>query len=259
MRTLPLADNGEVSASEVIRDLHELADPERAQHSARYFKTGRGEYGEGDTFIGVRVPQVREVARIHRSLPPAEIQELISSEEHEVRLCALIIAVNRYTRSRSEIEKAELFSLYLSNVRAGYVNNWDLIDTSAPTFGGFLLSDENRRELLLELAQSASLWERRLSLMFTFAFIRVNEFDDALAMAEYLLGDSHDLIHKASGWMLREIGNRDVGVLRTFLHSHAAVMPRTELRYAIEKLDEDERQYWLNSQLTAQLSEQAEG
>lgn len=234
-----------MSAQEVLSDLHELADPVRAAHSAGYFKTGPGEYGEGDIFIGLTVPQVRHVAGVHKSLPPAEILELLTSPIHEVRLCALIILVNRYKRSKSEVEKTELFALYLSSVRDGFVNNWDLIDTSAPTFGQYLLPDPDRRELLLELAKSDSIWERRLSIMFTFAFIRAGEFDDALALAEYHLGDSHDLMHKACGWMLREVGKRDVEVLRGFLASHAAVMPRTELRYAIEKLDEDERHYWL--------------
>lgn len=234
-----------MSAQEVIRDLQEFADPEKAAHSADYFKTGPGEYGEGDIFIGLTVPQGREIAARYKSLPPAEALELLQSPIHEVRLCALHILVNRYKRTKSEVEKAELFALYLSSVQAGYVNNWDLIDTSAPTFGEFLLPDEHRRELLLELARSASLWERRLSIMFTFAFIRAQEFDDALALIELHLEDQHDLIHKASGWMLREIGKRDVEVLRNFLRSHAEVMPRTELRYAIEKLDEDERQYWL--------------
>jgi len=244
-----------VTAAEVIRDIEELADPVRAEHSAGYFKTGPGEYGEGDIFIGLTVPQGREIAQRYKSLPPAEALELLQSPIHEVRLCALHILVNRFARSKSEIEQAELFALYLSSVHDGYVNNWDLIDTSAPTFGQYLLSDLSRRELLTELAQSDSLWERRLSIMFTFAFIRANEFDDALALAEFHLGDSHDLIHKASGWMLREIGKRDVEVLRRFLRAHAEVMPRTELRYAIEKLDEEERQYWLNARLAAQLSE----
>jgi 3-methyladenine DNA glycosylase AlkD len=157
----------------------------------------------------------------------------------------VILLVNRYSRSRSPVEKAELFALYLSGVRAGHVNNWDLIDVSAPTFGTFLLADPDRRQLLDALARSESLWERRLSILFTFAFIRVDEFDDALAMAEILLTDKHDLIHKAVGWMLREIGKRDVGVLRTFLTAHSTQMPRTALRYAIEKLDEPERQGWL--------------
>jgi len=234
-----------MNAQEVVSDLHAYRDPERARHSAAYFKTGPGEYGEGDIFIGLTVPQVRHVAGIHKSLPPAEILELLQSHEHEVRLCALIILVNRYKRSQSDIEKSELFALYLTSVRDGFVNNWDLIDTSAPTFGENLLPDPDRRDLLLELAKSDSLWERRLSIMFTFAFIRVNEFDDALALAEFHLGDKHDLMHKACGWMLREIGKRNVEVLRGFLATHAAVMPRTELRYAIEKLDVDERQNWL--------------
>jgi 3-methyladenine DNA glycosylase AlkD len=234
-----------VSLHEVLNDLHGFADPEKALHSAGYFKTGPGEYGEGDVFIGLTVPQVRQIAGVHKSLPPAEILELLQSEVHEVRLCALIILVNRYKRTKSEIEKSELFALYLSSVRDGYVNNWDLIDTSAPTFGEYLLPDLDRLDLLLELAQSDSLWERRLSIMFTFAFIRANEFEDTLRLAEYHLGDEHDLMHKACGWMLREVGKRDVHVLRDFLKAHASVMPRTELRYAIEKLEEDERQYWL--------------
>jgi 3-methyladenine DNA glycosylase AlkD len=241
-----LLDNCFMSSEEILHALRQLADPVKALHSASYFKTGPGEYGEGDIFIGLTVPQVRSVAVSHKSLPPAEILELLQSHEHEVRLCALSILVNRYKRSKSEVEKSELFALYLSSVREGHVNNWDLIDTSAPTFGEYLLHDPDRRELLLELAQSASLWERRLSVMFTFAFIRANEFDDALALAEYHLGDSHDLIHKACGWMLREIGKRDVEQLRTFLTAHASAMPRTELRYSIEKLDAHERRYWLN-------------
>lgn len=243
-----------MSLNEALNDLHVLADPKRALHSASYFKTGPGEYGAGDTFIGVSVPQVRHIAGVYKSLPPAEILELLHAQEHEVRLCAVIILVNRYKRSKSEVEKSELFALYLSSVREGYVNNWDLIDTSAPTFGEFLVPDPDRRELLMELAQSDSLWERRLSIMFTFAFIRANEFEDTLLLAEYHLGDEHDLMHKACGWMLREVGKRDLKALRNFLSEHAATMPRTELRYAIEKLDEDERQAWLNARLVSQLS-----
>ncbi len=234
-----------MSSYDVVAALHQVADPNRAGHSARFFKTGPGEYGEGDIFIGVTVPQVREVARQYRDLPPAEIMELLQSVEHEVRLCAVVLLVNQYRRSRSPVEKAELFALYLSGVRAGRVNNWDLVDVSAPTFGTFLLTDPLRGQLLNELARSESLWERRLSILFTFAFIRVNEFEDALAMAQFHLGDKHDLIHKAVGWMLREIGKRDVAVLRKFLATHATQMPRTALRYAIEKLPEPERQEWL--------------
>jgi 3-methyladenine DNA glycosylase AlkD len=234
-----------MSSQDVIVALHEAADPDRAGHSARFFKTGPGQYGEGDIFIGATVPQVREVARLYRDLPPAEMMELLESAEHEVRLCGVILLVNQYRRSRSSLQRSELFALYLVSVQKGRVNNWDLIDVSAPTFGTFLLTDPHRRELLNELARSASLWERRLSVMFTFAFIRVDEFDDALAMAELLLQDKHDLIHKAVGWMLREIGKRDVDVLRGFLTAHATRMPRTALRYAIEKLPEPERQEWL--------------
>lgn len=234
-----------MSSFDVIAALHEAADPTRAEHSARFFKTGPGQYGEGDVFIGITVPQTREVARAFRDLPPAEAAELLQSPEHEVRLCGTVILVNRFRRSRSAVEKAELFALYLSSVRDGYINNWDLIDVSAPTFGELLLADPERRLLLDELAASSSLWERRLSILFTFAFIRAGEFDDALAMASYHLADKHDLIHKAVGWMLREIGKRDLDVLRNFLHQHATQMPRTALRYAIEKFDESERKAWL--------------
>ncbi len=234
-----------MNSDAVIVALHEVADPERARHSARYFKTGPGEYGEGDIFIGVTVPQVRAVARQYRDLPPSDVMELLESREHEVRLCGVILLVNRYRRSRSPVEKSELFSLYLSGVHTGRVNNWDLIDLGAPTFGGFLLGNPDRVALLNDLARSPSLWERRLSIMLTFAFIRVNEFAEALSMAEFHLADKHDLIHKAVGWMLREIGKRDVAVLRAFLEAHTTQMPRTALRYAIEKLDEAERQQWL--------------
>jgi 3-methyladenine DNA glycosylase AlkD len=234
-----------VSSFDVIAALHEVCDPTRAEHSARFFKTGPGQYGEGDVFIGCTVPQTREAAKQFRDLPPAEALELLQSPEHEVRLCGTVILVNRFRRSRSAVEKAELFALYLSSVRAGYINNWDLIDVSAPTFGELLLADPERRLLLDELAVSPSLWERRLSILFTFAFIRAGEFDDALAMASYHLADKHDLIHKAVGWMLREIGKRDIEVLRNFLHQYATQMPRTALRYAIEKFDEPERKAWL--------------
>lgn len=234
-----------MSSADVIAAMHAVADPERAEHSARFFKTGPGQYGEGDVFIGATVPQTREVAKTYRDLPPAEALELLESPEHEVRLCGVVILVNRFRRSRSPVEKAELFALYLSSVRSGRVNNWDLIDVSAPTFGELLLADPERRLLLDDLAGSDSLWERRLSILFTFAFIRAHQFEDALAMAEYHLADSHDLIHKAVGWMLREIGKRDVDVLRDFLNAHSTRMPRTALRYAIEKFDEPERKAWL--------------
>jgi 3-methyladenine DNA glycosylase AlkD len=234
-----------MSASEVVTALFAAADPARAEHSARFFKTGRGEYGEGDVFIGLTVPQTREVAREYRDLPPAEVLKLLNAREHEVRLCGVVILTNRFRRSRSAVEEAELFALYLSSVRSGHINNWDLIDVSAPTFGELLLADPERRLLLDDLAASPSLWQRRLSLLFTFAFIRAGEFDDTLAMAQYHLTDTHDLIHKAVGWMLREVGNRDIDVLRAFLEKFATRMPRTALRYAIEKFDEPERKAWL--------------
>lgn len=235
-----------MTSQEVLEELHTHIDPVRAEQAARYFKTGAGQYGEGDLFIGITVPNVRLVARIHKDLPPAEVFELMCRPEHEARLCALIILVNRFRRTKSDTEKSELFAVYLEVVRNGRVNNWDLVDTSAPTFGQYLLSNPDRRELLTELALSDSLWERRVSVMFTFAFIDEGIFEDSLFLAELLLQDTQDLIHKATGWMLREIGKKDIEVLRGFLTNHVFALPRTELRYAIEKMEPDERKYWLS-------------
>jgi 3-methyladenine DNA glycosylase AlkD len=234
-----------------------FVNPEKQAFFPKFFKAGPGQYGEGDIFLGVTVPNVREVAKQFAGLTEAEIYELIQSPIHEHRLLALIMLVAKWKKANSAKSSApsaqqELFDLYLRLVYEGRVNNWDLVDTSAPYFGMFLIGKPGSIELLESLARSESLWERRVSIMFTFAMIRSSklgkgpgDFAPTLHVAEMLLHDKHDLIHKAVGWMLREVGNRDVAELRNFLSRYAAEMPRTMLRYAIEKLDADERKLWL--------------
>ena len=212
-----------------------------AQFFQRFFKTGPGEYGEGDRFIGVRVPVLRRLVREFRGLAMADARQLLHSPIHEERLLALLILVDAYDRG-SESERAAIFRLYRDNTAC--INNWDLVDGSAPGIVGRHL-EARPRKVLFELANSSNLWERRIAVLAAFWFIRRNEFDEILRLAEMRLRDRHDLIHKAVGWMLREAGKRAATVLRGFLERHAARMPRTMLRYAIEKLPVAERRRWL--------------
>ena len=234
-----------------------FVNPEKQAFFPKYFKAGPGQYGEGDIFLGVTVPNVRTVAKQFVSLSEAEIYELMQSPIHEHRLLALLMLVAKWKRATSKkngsVEaQQELFDLYLRLVYEGRVNNWDLVDQSAPYFGMYLVGKPEALDLLESLAKSEKLWERRVSIMFTFASTRAAvlkigpaDFAPTLHIAEMLLQDKHDLIHKAVGWMLREVGNRDEDVLRNFLSRFAAVMPRTMLRYAIEKLDAEERKVWM--------------
>lgn len=226
-------------------ELNELGDPVIAEHSQRYFKTGVGEYGEGDVFIGLRVPVVRLVGKRFSDLSPDEIYELAQSPLHEHRLCAVQILANQFKRSRHREQQEELFRLLLTLVSEGRVNNWDLVDTSAPSVGSYLLQIEEYQALLNSLARSKNLWERRTAVMLTSGLIHLDVFEPTLTLCRDLLGDTHDLIHKATGWMLREIGRRDREVLRGFLAEYAPVMPRTMLRYAVEHLDVTERAHYL--------------
>jgi 3-methyladenine DNA glycosylase AlkD len=221
-----------------------LADPVRAQHSARYFKTGKGEYGHGDVFAGAKVPQTRAVVRTFRKMPLGEVKKLLRSKVHEERLGALLILVHQSQRGDNAHRQA-CFDLYMQNLR--WVNNWDLVDSSAGQVVGAWLRDSGQsRAVLYKLARSKDLWERRVAMLACSHFIGAKESTDALAIATLLLHDPHDLIHKAVGWMLREVGGR-VGLdeLRGFLQRHAATMPRTALRYAIEKLAPAERKRWM--------------
>lgn len=211
--------------------LQSAAEPERAAKSRRFFKTGRGEYAEGDHFIGVSVPVLRSLVRSHHDLALQDVLQLLRSRTHEERLCALFLLVRQFNHGDEIVRKA-IYSAYLENTQ--FINNWDLVDSSAYFIPGVYLFDKKRKPLYT-LAGSANLWERRIAIIATLHFIRNGDFDDTLAIAELLLKDKEDLIHKATGWMLREVGNRDKGVEITFLDRHYRIMPRTMLRYAIEK------------------------
>ena len=227
---------------DVLEQLKSIANPEIAEHSQRFFKTGEGEYGEGDIFLGIRVPNVRKVARQFKQLPLSETKTVLHSKFHEARLCALVMLVNKYQKADDEL-KEQIYQLYLDNTQ--YINNWDLVDASAHKIvGPHLLNSD--RNILFKLSKSTDLWERRIAIMSTYHFIKNDDFEDTLAIAGQLLHDKEDLIHKAVGWMLRELGKKDQEKEEAFLEKHVAEMPRTMLRYAIEKFDENKRQYYLN-------------
>ena len=230
-----------ISAAAAHRRLLALADPVRAGVSRRFFKTGPGQYGEGDRFLGISVPVLRQLAREYTELPLGAVTTLLASPLHEERLLALLILVRQYERADAAARDA-IYECYMAD-RAG-INNWDLVDSSAPQIVGAHLCRGQRR-LLKKLAKSASLWDRRIAMIATLHYIRAGEFDDALAIARMLLGDREDLIHKAVGWMLREIGQRDRQVLEDFLDLHAPIMPRTALRYAIERFPGPVRRRYL--------------
>jgi 3-methyladenine DNA glycosylase AlkD len=226
---------------QVKNELAKLSDPEHAMKLQGFFKTGKGEYGEGDVFLGLRVPDQRRVAKKYRKAPLTDVSELLRSEIHEHRLTALFILTEQFNKGNEETRR-RIVDLYLSNT--AYVNNWDLVDSSAHKILGEWLIDKERG-LLYELARSESLWERRISVISTFAFIRRGDLVDAVALAEALVDDEHDLIHKASGWVLREVGKKDQSVLEKFLLDHYKTMPRTMLRYSIERLPEELRRFYM--------------
>lgn len=243
-----------MKAKAVRAKLKSLASPEVASSSVRFFKTGPGEYGEGDTFIGVRVPVLRKLARECRDLPLTELETLLQSAIHEERLLALLILVLGVGKGDDAHRKA-VYDFYLSNTR--HVNNWDLVDTSAPAIVGGYLRDKSRQPLI-RLAKSPSLWERRIAIVATQHFIRLGDFGDTLTISRMLLGDKEDLIHKAAGWMLREVGDRDEAALAGFLQTHAAVMPRTMLRYAVEKYSPEKRRFYLDAAKPLRRTEQGD-
>ena len=230
-----------MNAREVQTRLRSLANASDAAFLAGFFKTGPGQYGEGDLFIGIRVPVIRKVAKEFKSLPLPEVLRLLHSKIHEERLAALVILVLQTEKGDAETRK-QVYDLYLANTK--YINNWDLVDLSAPQLVGGYLHDKSRKPLY-RLAKSAWLWDRRISILATFHFLRRGDFDDTLAIAEILLGDRESLIHKAVGWMLREVGKRDQAALEAFLEEHCRTMPRTMLRYAIERFPEKKRRAYL--------------
>jgi 3-methyladenine DNA glycosylase AlkD len=235
----------DMSASLALTDLKAFSSKSRVSDLARFYKTAPGEYGEGDLFLGGSVPQTRSVASSYKNMELAEVQKLFNSPFHEARLCAAIILNLQFKAAKTSQERKKIFDFYMKQVRAERINNWDIVDVSAPWMGVYLTEVEDPMPLLIKLAKSKSLWQRRVSMILTFALIRKGDLEPTIIIAQSLLKDDQDLIHKAVGWMLRELGKRDVMMLRRFLSEHAHEMPRTMLRYSIEKLPERERKNWL--------------
>jgi 3-methyladenine DNA glycosylase AlkD len=234
-----------MTAKIVLSDLGAFAKKGRVSDLARFYKTGDGEYGEGDLFLGGTVPQTRSVAKNHQKLDLKEVDKLFQSPFHEARLCAAIILNHQFAKAQTSQDRKVIFEFYMKQVRAERVNNWDIVDVSAPWMGVYLTEVKDPGPLLIKLSKSKSLWQRRVAMILTFALIRAGDLQPTIIIAKALLKDDQDLIHKAVGWMLRELGKRDVMLLRKFLKEHAHQMPRTMLRYAIEKLPERERKQWL--------------
>jgi len=237
------------SLQAIKQELQALADPQTAQHSQRFFKTGKGEYGEGDIFLGIRVPVIRQLAKKHQQLPLDKIESLLHSNFHEQRLLALIMMVNLYKKSDTSTQQ-QIFNSYINNVQ--YINNWDLIDTTTPHIIGAYLFDKNR-QILFDYAKSDNLWQRRIAVLACFYFIQLEDFSDFIKIAEMLVDDQQDLIHKAVGWMLREAAKRQLSITMNFLDQYAASMPRTMLRYALERFPADLKKEYMakKARLTA--------
>lgn len=228
--------------SQLIKDFQSLKNPAKAKILQGFFKTGKGQYGEGDIFLGIVVPELRKLAKKYPNLTLEEIQTLLNSNIHEHRLTALFVLINQYKKSEQK-NKQLIFNFYLHNTKN--INNWDLVDLSAPNIiGNYLLNKDH--SILYQLANSKHLWEKRISILATFEFIRNNQFQDTINLSQILLNDEHDLIHKSVGWMLRELGKRNQPELEKFLQKNHKIMPRTMLRYAIEKFPEEKRKYYLN-------------
>lgn len=233
------------SLEEIQKKLKEIGNKEKAKTHQRFFKTGPGEYGEGDIFVGVTVPELRRVAKKYKTITLKEVKQLLRSPIHEERLLSLFILIYQYLKG-DEPEKKRIYELYLKNTK--FINNWDLVDSSAGHIVGAFLFDKSKKPLY-DLVKSDNLWERRISIISTFYFIKHNQFSDSLKISKILLSDKEDLIHKAVGWMLREIGKRDISVEKNFLKKHYKNMPRTMLRYAIEKFPESKRQRYLKGKI----------
>jgi 3-methyladenine DNA glycosylase AlkD len=234
-----------MSVDDIGRRLEELADKEKAQVLQRFFKTGPGEYGEGDVFLGIRVPELRKLAKEYEGIALKEAEQLLRSSIHEQRLLALLILIRNFSKGDVGVRK-RIYELYLKNTR--YINNWDLVDVSAEHVVGAYLMERNR-EQLYRLAKSDSLWERRISILSTFHYVKHDEFSETLRISKMLLSDEEDLIHKAVGWMLREVGKRHLPTEEKFLRAHYKIMPRTMLRYAIERFPEPKRQRYLKGKI----------
>lgn len=225
------------TCKDIEKALTSIADKEIAEHSSRFFKTGKGEYGEGDQFLGIRVPEQRKIAKKFHDIPLNMVRILLKSEYHEIRLTALFILVYKY-RKADHLDKEKIYRFYMDHLDA--VNNWDLVDSTAKYIVGHFLLNKDK-SVLYDLCKSENLWKRRISIVATHHFIDKGYIQDTFEIAEYLLHDSEDLIHKAVGWMLREAGKKNKPALLSFIKTHVSVMPRTMLRYSIEKMPENER------------------
>lgn len=231
-----------MTAEEIQKELETYSTPEKREFLPYFFKTGKGQYGEGDKFLGVVVPDTRKVAKKYKEIPSSELTNLLNSEYHECRLCALLILVEVFKKTKDEVKRKEIVDFYLFHTHR--INNWDLVDLSAKDIVGEYLVDKDR-DILYKLADSSLLWDQRIAVLATFAFIRRNDHTDILALSEKLLFHKHDLMHKAIGWMLRETGKKNKQSLITFLDKHYRKMPRTMLRYSIEKLTPEERAFYM--------------
>ena len=234
-----------MTAQFILDELMSVANPEKAAFLQRFFKTGKGQYAEGDIFLGIVVPLIRDIVKRCQELPFSEIQILIDSKYHEARLAGFLLLCKQYKKAgKDEDKRKEIFTFYLTNARKA--NNWDLVDvTCRDVIGEYLLENEEEREVLYRLAKSDSLWEQRIAIVSTWTFIKYKQFDDTFALAEKLINHKHDLMHKAIGWMLREVGKKDRKSLTDFLEIHYKQLPRTSLRYAIEHFSPEDRAYFM--------------
>jgi 3-methyladenine DNA glycosylase AlkD len=227
--------------SRIKTELENLGDLEKKEKLQKYFKTGKGEYGEGDIFLWISVGEQRKIAKRYRELEIQSVEKLLHSKIHEYRLVALLILVEKFKKANQD-ERKNIVELYLNNTE--WINNWDLVDLSAHKILGEYLKNKTKT-ILYNLAESEDLWERRISIISTFALIRNGDYNESLKIAEMLLNDEHDLIHKAVGWMLREVGKRDQVKEEAFLMKFYKTMPRTMLRYSIEKFDKNKKQFYM--------------
>jgi len=230
-----------MTALQIQKELEALSTPEKREYLPYFFKTGKGQYGEGDKFLGVVVPDTRTVAKKNKDIDFTVVADLLDCEYHECRLCGLLILVERFKKAKED-DRKEIFDFYLSKTTR--INNWDLVDLSAKDIIGEYLVDKDR-SILYKLAESPLLWDQRIAVLATFAFIRRGDLKDIFALSEKLMGHKHDLMHKAIGWMLREAGKKNKSVLFDFLDKHYKVMPRTMLRYSLEKFTPEERAHYM--------------
>lgn len=235
-----------MNATDIEDQLNQHSNAEKKDFLPYFFKTGKGQYGEGDKFLGVVVPDIRKIAKTNKNIDLDEVEQLLNNEYHECRMCALLILVEQFKKAKEE-ERKKICNFYLSHTTR--INNWDLVDLSSKDIIGEYLVDKKDRSILYKLAQSGLLWDQRIAIIATFAFIKKNDFADTLRLSEIYLEHKHDLMHKATGWMLREVGKHDRDTLIAFLDAHSPRMPRTMLRYSIEKLEPQERLFYMNKKI----------